>query len=218
MIDITMGNVIIEVARDLASINTMIDNYQNTGVLSFDEAWGFLQFYRTYKDTHLLINNAEELAHQDINLLYECAEKLASSSYEFVSNYEDRESELGTIDFESICKLHLQPYDIAWRTVSEQAREIRVKARTISNQLDYMDTATEEYAILDKECDALTAEYHKKEAEYKHLFDIYDKELRRISGLFCFDMALINILVNKLHSIATSIMRDVANIRKEGHV
>ncbi len=196
----------------------MIDVYRNKGVLSFDEAWRLLQFYRTYKDTHLLISNAEELAHQNINLLYECAEKLVSLSYDFVSTYEGRESELDTIDFESICKIHLQPYDKAWRTVSEQAREIRVKARTISNRLDYMDNASEEYAVLDKECDALTADYHKKEAEYKRLFDIYDKELRRISGLFCFDMALINILANKLHSIATNIKRDIENIRKEGHV
>ena len=60
-----------------------------------------------------------------------------------------------------------------------------------------MDYSDPKFQALDKECDALRANYNTKKKEYEELYAAYKAELERIAGLNYFDIALINIISNK---------------------
>lgn len=205
-------------AESLQTINASMAKFINGSSLSFDETWEFLVSYRLYKDTLSIVNNAEELVHQNIDCLYNSAQELLTASDETIRIFEESEEKLTQIDFKAICNQHMQPFDKAWRSVSDEANKLWRESSAISNRLDYMDYSDPKFQALDKECDALRANYYAKKKKYEGLYAAYKAELERIAGLNFFDIALISILATKLHYIAKDIIRDINRIRKEGCV
>ena len=205
-------------AESMQTINTSMAKFINGSLLTFDEAWTFLVSYRSYIDTPSLVNNAEELAHQDIDCLYSSAQELLTASDTTIRIFEESEEKLSQIDFKTICSLHLKPFDKAWRSVSEKANKLWRESAAISNRLDYMDYSDPKFQALDKECDALRANYNTKKKEYEELYAAYKAELERIAGLNYFDIALINIIAIRLHCMAENIIHDIDRIKREGGV
>ena len=205
-------------AESLQNINASMAKFINGNLLTFDEAWEFLVSYRSYIDTPSLVNNAEELAHQNIDCLYSSAQELLLASATTMQIFEDSEERLSQIDFKTICNQHLQPFDKAWRSVSDEANKLWRESSAISNRLDYMDYSDPKFQALDKECDALRANYNTKKKKYEGLYAAYKAELERIAGLNYFDMALINIMAIRLHCMAENIIRDIDRIKKGGSV
>ena len=199
-------------AESLQNINASMAKFINGNLLTFDEAWEFLVAYRSYIDTPSLVNNAEELAHQNIDCLYSSAQELLLASATTMQIFEDSEERLSQIDFKTICNQHLQPFDKAWRSVSDEANKLWRESSAISNRLDYMDYSDHKFQALDKECDALRANYNTKKKEYEELYAAYKAELNY------FDIALINIIAIRLHCMAENIIRDIDRIKKGGSV
>lgn len=213
-----MDNIIKNAAISLQSINQKMVKIIEGKNLSFDEAWEFLATYRDYKDAHALMEQAEALAHQDLDALFGAAQELLSASGKCLEIYDAHEEQLSQYSFQTICDQHLEPYNQAWRRVSDEANELWGKTQELYRKLDWMDRADPNFAVLDKQYDTLMAQYQTKKKEYEGLFATYREKQKRISGLSFFDIALIRIVASKLHSLAEGIIADINRIRKEDGV
>lgn len=213
-----MDNIIKNAAISLQSINQKMVKIIEGKDLSFDEAWEFLATYRTYKDAHALMEQAEALAHQDLDVLFDAAQELLSASEKCLEIYDAHEDQFSRYSFQTVCDQHLEPYNKTWRSVSDEANELWGKTQELYRKLDWMDSSDPDFAVLDKQYDTLMARYHIKKKEYEGLYATYREEQKRISGLSFFDLALIRIMASKLHSLAEGIIADIDRIRKEGGV
>ena len=205
-------------AESLQNINASMAKFINGNLLTFDEAWEFLVAYRSYIDTPSLVNNAEELAHQNIDCLYSSAQELLLASATTMQIFEDSEERLSQIDFKTICNQHLQPFDKAWRSVSDEANKLWRESSAISNRLDIWIIATPNFRPLIKSVMLYVPTIIPRKKEYEELYAAYKAELERIAGLNYFDIALINIIAIRLHCMAENIIRDIDRIKKGGSV
>lgn len=85
----------------------------------------------------------------------------------------------------------------------------------MSNRLDFLRLASEEYKSLDTECDAAKAEYDKAHAHVNLLYKEWQQEHDRYFCVYCFKPMFLDVLVERLKGIAESIIADISRRRND---
>lgn len=119
------------------------------------------------------------------------------------------------MDFETLFEEYLKPFELRYEEAKAAATELWRKYSALSNRLDFLPLDSEEYMKLSDECDAQKAEYDTAHAQTDHLYNEWQQERDRYFCVYCFKPMFLDVLVERLHGIAGSILSDI-NRMKEG--
>ena len=126
-------------------------------------------------------------------------------------------SGLRSVDFESIFKEHLKPYEAKYEEAKEIATGLWREYSAMSNRLDYLPLDSEEYKSLDPVCDVKKAEYDTAHAQTNLLYNEWQQELQRTICVHCFKPMFLTVLVERLKGISESIISDIRRMKEDAH-
>lgn len=206
-----MNCMLLNITQRLREVNTLLADYKQGG-LSFEQALLLSLFYQDFNDTNILVKEAACLVRENPGQLLEFSSSLLSESEKFLSL--DR-TLLQSADFAALFEEHLKPYELRYGEARTAATGLWRKYSAISNRLDFLPMDSEEYRTLDKECDAVKAEYDEARAHANLLYREWQRERDRYFCVRCFKPMFLDVLVERLKGIAGSIISDIGRM-KEG--
>ncbi len=206
-----MSGTLSNISQRLHEVNMLLSTCEQ-GSLSFGQALLLSLFYRDFSETNTVVEEAESLAEKDADQLLKFSSSLFSESGTYLSL--DRKP-LQAVDFETLFEEYLKPFELRYEEAKAAATELWRKYSALSNRLDFLPLDSEEYMKLSDECDAKKAEYDTAHAQTDHLYNEWQQERDRYFCVYCFKPMFIDVLVERLHGIAGSILSDI-NRMKEG--
>jgi len=195
-------------------VNTLLTAYttHEQGRLSFEQALLLSLFYQDFNDTNILVREAACLVRENPGELLEFSSSLLSETDRYIKL--DR-TLLQSVDFAALFEEHLKPFELRYGEARTAATGLWRKYSDISNRLDFLPMDSEEYRTLDKECDAVKAEYDEARAHANLLYKEWQRERDRYFCVRCFKPLFLDVLVERLKGIAGSIISDIGRM-KEG--
>ena len=213
-----MSGTLSNISQRLHEVNMLLSTCEQ-GSLSFGQALLLSLFYRDFSETNTVVEEAESLAEKDADQLLKFSSSLFSESGTYLSL--DRKplqvdrKPLQAVDFETLFEEYLKPFELRYEEAKAAATELWRKYSALSNRLDFLPLDSEEYMKLSDECDAKKAEYDTAHAQTDHLYNEWQQERDRYFCVYCFKPMFLDVLVERLHGIAGSILSDI-NRMKEG--
>ena len=195
-----MSGTLSNISQRLHEVNMLLSTCEQ-GAFSFAQALLLSLFYRDFSETNTVVEEAESLAEKDADQLLKFSSSLFSESGTYLSL--DRKP-LQAVDFE-----------LRYEEAKAAATELWRKYSAQNNRLDFLPLDSEEYMKLSDECDAKKAEYDTAHAQTDHLYNEWQQERDRYFCVYCFKPMFLDVLVERLHGIAGSILSDI-NRMKEG--
>ena len=122
---------------------------------------------------------------------------------------------LQAVDFETLFEEYLKPFELRYEEAKAAATELWRKYSALSNRLDFLPLDSEEYMKLSDECDAKKAEYDTAHAQTDHLYNEWQQERSRYFCVYCFKPMFLDVLVERLHGIAESILSDINQMKED---
>lgn len=200
-----------QITQRLHEVNTLLATY-GQGVLSFEQVLPPSLFYQDFNDTNILVREAACLVRENPGELLEFSSSLLSETDRYIKL--DR-TLLQSVDFAALFEEHLKPFELRYGEARTAATGLWRKYSDISNRLDFLPMDSEEYRTLDKECDAVKAEYDEARAHANLLYKEWQRERDRYFCVRCFKPLFLDVLVERLKGIAGSIISDIGRM-KEG--
>ena len=201
-----MSGTLSNISQRLHEVNMLLSTCEQ-GSLSFGQALLLSLFYRDFSETNTVVEEAESLAEKDADQLLKFSSSLFSESGTYLSL--DRKP-LQAVDFETLFEEYLKPFELRYEEAKAAATELWRKYSALSNRLDFLPLDSEEYMKLSDECDAQKAEYDTAPGQNE-----WQQERDRYFCVYCFKPMFLDVLVERLHGIAGSILSDI-NRMKEG--
>ena len=202
-----MGNYLKQIIVRLKELNDLASNGAQQP--SMEQAMRFYRFFNDFQDTNSLIEDAEALAHENLDVLEEEIKSLLSLIDKF-------KTFTLAIDYKEVCEQQLQPYEERYETAKGLSTQLWQDYQSMSNRLDYLPLDSDEYKELYQQCDAAKAAYDIAHADTERLYNEYDAKRREYADLYFFKIDYVDVLTEKVKGIAESIMLDISNLRKEG--
>ena len=206
-----MNDILSNSVQRLHELNTLLATC-NQSDFSFGQALSLSLFYRDFNDTNSLVREAEILARENPDRLSELSLSLLSEAGRYLSS---DKSVLYAANFERIFEEHLKPFEQRHEEAKTVATRLWRDYSAKSNRLDFLPLESEEYRLLDEECDAAKAEYDKAHANTTLLYKEWQQERERYFCVYCFKPLFLDVLVERLKGIAESIIADIKHM-KEG--
>lgn len=206
-----MDGMLSNISQRLHEVNTLLAT-DGQGVLSFEQVLPPSLFYQDFNDTNILVREAACLVRENPGELLEFSSSLLSETDRYIKL--DR-TLLQSVDFAALFEEHLKPFELRYGEARTAATGLWRKYSDISNRLDFLPMDSEEYRTLDKECDAVKAEYDEARAHANLLYKEWQRERDRYFCVRCFKPLFLDVLVERLKGIAGSIISDIGRM-KEG--
>ncbi len=180
--------------------------------LSFAEALCLSLFYRDFKDTNALVEEAESLAGKNAARLHGLALSLLPETERYLSL--DRTA-MSSTDYEALFESHLKPFEERFNEAKAVAARLWREYSGKGNRLDYLPMDSDEYKSLEKECGKAKEEYDHAHATAGLLYKEWTRERDRCFCVWCFRPLFMDVLASRLKGIAESIANDLERM-KEG--
>lgn len=180
--------------------------------LSFDEALCLALFYRDYKDTNALVEEAESLAGKDAARLHGLALSLLSETGRYLSL--DKSAVSGT-DYETLFESHLKPFEERFNEAKAVTARLWREYSDKGIRLDYLPMDSDEYESLDAECGKAKEEYDRAHATADLLYKEWTRERDRCFCVWCFKPVFMDVLASRLKGIAESVVNDLEGIKED---
>jgi peptidoglycan hydrolase CwlO-like protein len=107
---------------------------------------------------------------------------------------------------------YLKPFNEDIKAKQSQARQLWQEFTSLSNKLDYMDIDSDEFKMLDKQCDATKSEYDEISKDIAKLHDELRHRKSSVAAFAYFDPSLYSLLLTRIGQIANSILLDLAKL------
>lgn len=202
-----------QIPQRLQEVNTLLATCKQDSI-TFEQALLLSLFYKDFNETNQIVTEATAMFHDNAEQLNDISYSLFSEAKKFLSL---DISELQSVDFESIFKEHLKPYETKYEEAKEIATRLWREYSTTSNRLDYLPLDSEEYKSLDPVCDAKKAEYDTAHAQTNLLYNEWQQELQRTICVHCFKPIFLTVLVERLKGISESIISDLKRMKEDAH-
>ena len=196
----------------LHTVSSLLTQFAQEGDLCFAEKLQLATLCDELRDTNAVIECAEQEAKVDIKQLSKEANDIKEEAESIAQTIATNKQQFASINCKAECDAHLHPFESAYNDAMQRATALWQEYTAISNRLDMTDMQSEEYKILDADCDAKKAEYDKARAEVESLHAKYDVERRRIAKLYYFDITVTELLISKIRQIAEAIIKDITRI------
>ena len=201
-----------DISKRLQEVNDTLAASCGQKELSFGEALCLSLFYRDFKDTNALVEEAESLAGKDAARLHGLALSLLSETGRYLSL--DKSAVSGT-DYETLFESHLKPFEEKFNEAKAVATRLWREYSDKGNRLDYLPMDSDEYETLEKECDKAKDEYDRAHTTADLLYKEWTRERDRCFCVWCFKPVFMDVLASRLKGIAESIVNDLERM-KEG--
>lgn len=201
-----------DISKRLQEVNDTLTASCGQKELSFGEALCLSLFYRDFKDTNALVEEAESLAGKDAARLHGLALSLLSETGRYLSL--DKSAVSGT-DYETLFESHLKPFEEKFNEAKAVATRLWREYSDKGNRLDYLPMDSDEYETLEKECDKAKDEYDRAHTTADLLYKEWTRERDRCFCVWCFKPVFMDVLASRLKGIAESIVNDLERM-KEG--
>lgn len=201
-----------DISQRLQEVNDTLTASCGQKELSFDEALCLSLFYRDFKDTNALVEEAESLAGKDAARLHGLALSLLSETGRYLSL---DKSAVSDTDYEVLFESHLKPFEERFNEAKTVAARLWREYSDKSNRLDYLPTDSDEYRSLDAECDKAKGEYDRAHAMADLLYKEWTRERDRCFCVWCFKPLFMDVLVSRLRGIAESVVNDIERMKED---
>lgn len=201
-----------DISKRLQEVNDTLTASCGQKELSFDEALCLSQFYRDFKDTNTLVEEAESLAGKDAARLHGLALSLLSEMGRYLSL---DKSAVSDTDYETLFESHLKPFEKKFNEAKAVAARLWREYSDKGNRLDYLPMDSDEYISLEKECGRAKEEYDRAHAAADLLYKEWTRERDRCFCVWCFKPVFMDVLASRLRGIAESVVKDLERM-KEG--
>lgn len=201
-----------KILHRLQKVNDTLSASSCNKELSFAEALCLSLFYRDFKDTNALVEEAESLAGKDAARLHGLALSLLSEAERYLSL---DKTAMSDTDYETLFESHLKPFEERFNEAKAVAVRLWQEYSDKSNRLDYLPMDSDEYKSLDAECDKAKEEYDRAHATAGLLYKEWTRERDRYFCVWCFRPLFMDVLASRLKGIAESIANDLERM-KEG--
>lgn len=201
-----------DISQRLQEVNDTLTASCGRKELSFDEALCLSLFYRDFKDTNALVEEAEALAGKDAARLHGLALSLLSEAGRYLSL--DKSAVSGT-DYENRFESHLKPFEEKFNEAKAVAARLWREYSDKSNRLDYLPMDSDEYKSLDAECGKAKEEYGHAHAAADLLYKEWMRERDRCFCVWCFKPVFMDVLASRLKGIAESIINDLERMKED---
>lgn len=206
-----MSGALSNISPRLHEVNVLLSTC-GQGSLSFGQALLLSLFYRDFCDTNTVVEEAESLAEKDAEQLLKFSSALFSESETYLSL--DKTS-LQVVNFEALFEEHLKPFELRYEEAKAAATELWRKYSALNNRLDFLPLYSEEYNSLDSECRTVKAEYDESHAHTNLLYKEWQQEREKNFCVWCFKPMFLDVLVERLHGIAGSILSDINRMKED---
>ncbi len=201
-----------ETISTLHAVSSLLTKFAQEGDLCFSDKVQLAALCDKLRDTNTIIECAEQEAKTDIRQLENDAKVMKEEAENIAHTIAENKQRLTGIDGKAECAAHLQPFESAYHDAMQKATALWKEYTAMGNRLDMTDMQSEEYKLLDADCDAKKAEYDKAHAEVETSHAKYDAERKRIAKLYCFDITVAELLITKIRQIAEAIIKDTTRI------
>ena len=201
-----------DISQRLQEVNDTLTASCGQKRLSFDEALCLSLFYRDFKDTNALVEEAETLAVKDAARLHGLALSMLSETGRYLSL--DKFAVLGT-DYETLFESHLKPFEERLNEAKTVAARLWREYSDKGNRLDYLPMDSDEYISLEKECDKAKEEYNRAHAAADLLYKEWTRERDRCFCVWCFKPVFMEVLASRLKGIAGSVVNDLERMKED---
>lgn len=206
------GGYIPETVEYLTAVNNQLTQCAGKETVSFEEADTLASFYRDFNDTTTLITEANRLVNGDIDGLSSFAFSLSSEVETYLSA---DKSKFTTVDFEAIFDSHIKPYEERYNASKDISTALWREYSAMSNRLDYLPVDSEDYKTLDVKCSSKKAEYDTAHTETENLYVQWQQEETKCFHIRHFKMLFMDVLMERLGTIAHNIVSDISRIKEE---
>lgn len=204
--------MMIDISQRLQEVNDTLTASCGQKELSFDEALCLSLFYRDFKDTNALVEEAESLAGKDAARLHGLALSLLSETGRYLSF---DKSAVSDTDYEALFESHLKPFEERFNEAKAIATRLWREYSDKGNRLDYLPMDSDEYKSLEKECDEAKEEYDRAHAAADLLYKEWTRERDRCFGVWCFKPLFMDVLASRLRGIAESVIKDLERMKED---
>lgn len=201
-----------QIIQRLQEVNDTLTVSCGQKELSFDEALCLALFYREFKDTNALVEEAESLAGKDVARLHGLALSLLSETGRYLSL--DKSAVSGT-DYEALFESHLKPFEEKYNEAKAVAARLWREYSDKGNRLDYLPMDSDEYESLDAECGKAKGEYDRAHTAADLLYKEWTRERDRCFCVWCFKPVFMEVLASRLKGIAESIVNDLERMKED---
>lgn len=201
-----------DISQRLQEVNDTLAASCGQKRLSFDEALCLALFYRDFKDTNALVEEAESLAGKDAARLHGLALSLLSETGRYLSL--DKSAVSGT-DYETLFESHLKPFEERFNEAKAVTARLWREYSDKGIRLDYLPMDSDEYESLDAECGKAKEEYDRAHATADLLYKEWTRERDRCFCVWCFKPVFMDVLASRLRGIAESIVNDLEGIKED---
>ena len=201
-----------DISQRLQEVNDTLAASCGQKKLSFDEALCLALFYRDFKDTNALVEEAESLAGKDAARLHGLALSLLSETGRHLSL--DKSAVSGT-DYETLFESHLKPFEERFNEAKAVTARLWREYSDKGIRLDYLPMDSDEYESLDAECGKAKEEYNRAHATADLLYKEWTWERDRCFCVWCFKPVFMDVLASRLRGIAESIVNDLEGIKED---
>ena len=207
-----MSNMIEVLAEQLQDVNKIIETRTKVGDVSFKDALVLVRFYDEYKNTNEFIDEAEQRAHENVGALLVCATKLQGLIRRLLSLDMSIWNE---VNFVSLEQKHLKTYQNKWNRAKEKSTKLWHEYQSLSNRLDMTDFNSEDYRVLDIQCERAKMYYEIAHEKTEECYAILKTEEKDCAHVHYFEMQFLLLWAAKMMEITDAIRTDAKRLLKE---
>ena len=202
-----------QIPQRLQEVNTLLATCKQDSI-TFEQALLLSLFYKDFNETNQIVSEAKAMFQDNAEQLNDISFSLLSEAERFLSL---DISGLQSVDFEGIFKEHMKPYEARYEEAKEIATGLWREYSAMSNKLDFLPLDSDEYKLLDKDCDKMKSKYDESHARVNHLYNEWQQELQRTICVHCFKPMFLTVLVERLKGISESIISDIRRMKEDAH-
>lgn len=198
-----------QIIQDLHNVMNLLGHYVQAGSLTADEGKIILAFFSRYQNTNDLVYDALEGIKERPAETEEAFSLLLKATGEVIDFCSSHSQTIETLDFKSIAKEHLRPFEEQHKKDMDAATDSWRDFQSLSNRLDYMDERDEDYCNLQKELDEKETHYKLMHARVEQSYAALRTQQDAISSLYFFRMEMLLSVIDKMNAISRSVIADI---------
>ena len=211
-----MDNYIQTLNADLARMEELMKSLLVTPP-DFETLLSLYLLYKEHQHTNTLIDYAEGVlkAGEGIEQLLADATELNQLVTKSNQLYTDNKEAFNSIDNDALFEAHIKPFRDAEKVEDDIAAPLWKEYQRLSNRLDYLDNASDEFKELELKCDAVKAEYDVHHAKINELHRLLGDEVKRCSAALSFTLEDQSVLFFYMQRISQSIIDTITKSQGE---
>lgn len=207
-----MTNLIEVLSDRLQEVNHTIESKTRVEEVTFEDASMLADFYHEFHNTNEVIDEVEDRAHYNVGALLVCVTKLQGVIRRFLSLDLSVWREVNFVEME---QSHLKAYREKWDKAKDMSTKLWQKYQSESNRLDMMNLGSEEYRILDVQCEQTKLAYDKAHEQTNISYDLFKLEQEHCAHIHYFDIQFLELWATKMMQITEAVRSDAKRLLKE---